>query len=114
MLNLMLRFTFFDLKYIWHISLRKKVWNRLEQIDKSFFIACLKLSRLKPIKNIKVIETLKSLINKMFSVKYRILKAGADLAQKLLNSNVAKYFPQIKELVKDIKYIFWLGLTQIK
>jgi len=102
---------YFTLKNFLRFSIRKKLWNNIDHIDKAFYLACLKLSKIKQIKSKEIIDTLKSIISKINSFKEKIMKIGNEVA-KIVKEKIVKFVPEINEWIKDKRYIFWLGITQ--
>jgi hypothetical protein len=107
----MLNLIFSDLSRFYRSCLRKGLWNNLSAIDKAFYIACMKLSKIKKIINKEIIETVISIMKKLNSFKEKIMKKGKEVAEALLKSKTVIMIPKIKDWLKDTNYIFWLGLT---
>jgi hypothetical protein len=107
----MLSLSFSDLSRFYKSCLRKGIWNNLSTIDKAFYIACMKLSKIKKIINKEIIESVISIMKKLNSFKEKIMKKGKEVAEALLKSKTAAMIPAIKDWLKDPNYIFWLGLT---
>jgi hypothetical protein len=107
----MLILTFSDLSRFYRLCLRKGLWNNLSAMDKAFYIACMKLSKIKRIINKDIIEAVISIMKKLDSFKEKIMKKGKEAAEMLLKSKTAVMIPKIKDWLKDPNYIFWLGLT---
>jgi hypothetical protein len=107
----MLSLTFSDLSRFYKLCLRKGSWNSLSALDKAFYIACMKLSKIKKIINKEIIESVISIMKKLNSFKEKIMKKGKEVAEALSKSKTAIMIPKIKDWLKDPDYIFWLGLT---
>jgi hypothetical protein len=107
----MLSLSFSDLSRFYRSCLRKGSWNNLSAMDKAFYIACMKLSKIKKIINKEIIESVISIMKKLNSFKEKIMKKGKEVAEALLKSKTAAMIPAIKDWLKDPNYIFWLGLT---
>jgi hypothetical protein len=107
----MFSLSFSDLSRFYKSCLRKGLWNNLSAIDKAFYIACMKLSKIKKITNKEIIDALTTIMKKLNSFKKKIMKKGKEVAEELLKSKVVIMIPKIKDWLKDTNYIFWLGLT---
>jgi len=107
----MLSLSFSDLSRFYKSCLRRGLWNNLSAMDKAFYIACMKLSKIKKIINKEIIESVISIMKKLNSFKEKIMKKGKEVAEALLKSKTATMIPAIKDWLKDLNYIFWLGLT---
>ncbi len=107
----MLSLSFSDLSRFYKLCLRRGLWNNLSAIDKAFYIACMKLSKIKKIINKEIINTLILIMKKLNSFKERMMKKGKEVAEILLKSKIAIIIPKMKDWLKDPNYIFWLGLT---
>jgi hypothetical protein len=107
----MLSLSFSDLSRFYKSCLRRGLWNNLSAMDKAFYIACMKLSKIKKIINKEIIESVISIMKKLNSFKEKIMKKGKEVAEALLKSKTAAMIPKIKDWLKDPNYIFWLGLT---
>jgi hypothetical protein len=107
----MLSLSFSNLSRFYKSCLRRGSWNNLSAMDKAFYIACLKLSKIKKIINKEIIEAVISIMKKINSFKEKIMKKGKEVAEMLLKSKTAMMIPKIKDWLKDPNYIFWLGLT---
>jgi len=107
----MFSLSFSDLSRFYRLCLRKGLWNNLSAIDKAFYIACMKLSKIKKITNKEIIDALTTIMKKLNSFKKKIMKKGKEVAEALLKSKVVIMIPKIKDWLKDTNYIFWLGLT---
>jgi hypothetical protein len=103
--------TFSDLSRFYKLCLRKGSWNSLSALDKAFYIACMKFSKIKKIINKDIIDTLISIMKKLNSFKEKIMNKGKEVAEAILKSKTAIMIPKIKDWLKDTNYIFWLGLT---
>jgi len=107
----MFALSFSDLLRFYRSCLRKGSWNNLSAIDKAFYIACMKLSKIKKIINKDIIESVMSIMKKLNSFKEKIMNKGKEVADVLLKSKVIIMIPTMKDWLKDPNYIFWLGLT---
>jgi len=107
----MLSLTFSDLSRFYKSCLRKGSWNNLSAMDKAFYIACMKLSKIRKIINKNIIYALTTIMKKLDSFKEKIMKKGKEVAEVLSKSKTAVMMPKIKDWLKDPNYIFWLGLT---
>jgi hypothetical protein len=107
----MLALSFSDLSRFYKLCLRRGSWNNLSAIDKAFYIACMKLSKIKKIVNKEIIEAVMSIMKKLNSFKEKIMNKGKEVAEMLLKSKVIIMIPTMKDWLKDPNYIFWLGLT---
>ena len=107
----MLSLTFSDLSRFYRLCLRKGSWNNLSALDKAFYIACMKLSKIKRIINKEIIYALTTIMKKLNSFKEKIMKKGKEVAEAILKSKTAIMISKIKDWLKDPNYIFWLGLT---
>jgi hypothetical protein len=107
----MLSLSFSDLSRFYKSCLRRGSWNNLSAMEKAFFIACMKLSKIKKIINKEIIESVISIMKKLNSFKEKIMKKGKEVAEVLLKSKTVIMIPAIKDWLKDPNYIFWLGLT---
>jgi hypothetical protein len=107
----MLSLSFSDLSRFYKSCLRRGSWNNLSAMDKAFYIACMKLSKIKKIINKEIIESVISIMKKLNSFKEKIMKKGKEVAEVLSKSKTATMIPAIKDWLKDPNYIFWLGLT---
>jgi hypothetical protein len=107
----MLSLSFSDLSRFYKSCLRKGSWNNLSAMDKAFYIACMKLSKIKKIINKAIIESVISIMKKLNSFKEKIMKKGKEVAEVLSKSKTVIIIPAIKDWLKDSDYIFWLGLT---
>jgi hypothetical protein len=107
----MLSLSFSDLSRFYKSCLRRGLWNNLSAIDKAFYVACMKLSKIKKIINKEIIESVISIMKKLNSFKEKIMKKGKEIAEVLSKSKTAAMIPKIKDWLKDPNYIFWLGLT---
>ena len=103
--------SFSDLSRFYRLCLRKGSWNNLSAIDKAFYIACMKLSKIRKIINKEIIYALTTIMKKLNSFKEKIMKKGKEVAEALLKSKTVIMIPKIKDWLKDTNYIFWLGLT---
>lgn len=61
-----------------------------------------------------MIENLQKIINKIRSFKFMVIKRGKEMAMQIQNSKIAAIFPEVKSLLNDSDYIFWLGLRAIR
>lgn len=43
-----------------------------------------------------------------------VIKRGKEMAMQIQNSKIAAIFPEVKSLLNDSNYIFWLGLRAIR
>jgi len=109
----MLSLSFSDLSRFYRSCLRKGLWNNLSALDKAFYIACMRLSKIKKIINKEIIYALTTIMKKLNSFKEKI-KKGKEVAEVLLKSKTVIMIPKIKDWLKDPNYIFWLGLTYSK
>jgi hypothetical protein len=107
----MLSLSFSDLSRFYKSCLRRGSWNNLSAMEKAFYIACMKFSKIKKIINKEIIESVISIMKKLNSFKEKIMKKGKEVAEALLKSKTATMIPKIKDWLKDPNYIFWLGLT---
>jgi hypothetical protein len=107
----MLILSFSDLSRFYKSCLRKGSWNNLSAIDKAFYIACMKLSKIKKIINKDIIYALTTIMKKLDSFKEKIMEKGKEVAEMLLKSKTVIMMPKMKDWLKDPNYIFWLGLT---
>jgi hypothetical protein len=107
----MLSLSFSDLSRFYKSCLRKGSWNNLSAMDKAFYIACMKLSKIKKIINKEIIYALTTIMKKLDSIKEKIMKKGKEVAEALSKSKTVIMIPAIKDWLKDPNYIFWLGLT---
>jgi hypothetical protein len=80
-------------------------------MDKAFYIACIKLSKIKKIINKEIIYALTTIMKKLGSFKEKIMKKGKEVAEVLLKSKTVMMIPKMKDWLKEPNYIFWLGLT---
>ena len=103
--------SFSDLSRFYRLCLRKGSWNNLSALDKAFYIACMKLSKIKRIINKEIIYALTTIMKKLNSFKEKIMKKGKEVAEAILKSKTAIMISKIKDWLKDPNYIFWLGLT---
>jgi hypothetical protein len=103
--------TFQDLYFTYKNLIRKKLWFKLDNLDKAFFLSCLKLSKIKKIFNKEIIYTLKNIIKKVNGFKNKIIKKGKEVAMNSMNGNVAKEIKKLKHWLLDPNYQFWLGLA---
>jgi hypothetical protein len=106
----MLALSFSDLSRFYRLCLRKGSWNNLSALDKAFYIACMKFSKIKKIINKDIIDTLTTIMKKLNSFKEKIMKKGKEVAEAILKSKTVMVIPKIKDWLKDPNYIFWLGL----
>ena len=100
-----------DLSRFYRLCLRKGSWNNLSAMDKAFYIACMKLSKIKKIINREIIYALTTIMKKLNSFEEKIMKKGKEVAEALSKSKTVIMIPAIKDWLKDPNYIFWLGLT---
>jgi hypothetical protein len=107
----MLSLSFSDLSRFYKLCLRRGLWNNLSAMDKAFYIACMKLSKIKRIINKEIIDVLTTIMKKLNSFKEKIIKKGKEVAEMLSKSKTVMMIPAIKDWLKDPNYIFWLGLT---
>jgi hypothetical protein len=107
----MFSLTFSDLSKFYKSCLRRGSWNNLSAMDKAFYIACMKLSKIKKIINKDIIYALTIIMKKLDSFKEKIMKKGKEVADTILKSKTVMMIPKIKDWLKDPNYIFWLGLT---
>jgi hypothetical protein len=107
----MLILSFSDLSRFYKSCLRKGSWNNLSAMDEAFYIACMKLSKIKKIINKEIIDVLTTIMKKLNSFKEKIIKKGKEVAEMLSKSKTVMMIPAIKDWLKDPNYIFWLGLT---
>jgi hypothetical protein len=107
----MLALSFSDLSRFYKSCLRKGSWNNLSAIDKAFYIACMKFSKIKKIINKDIIDTLITIMKKLNSFKEKIMKKGKEVAEVILKSKTVIMIPAMRNWLKDPNYIFWLGLT---
>jgi hypothetical protein len=107
----MLSLSFSDLSRFYRLCLRKGSWNNLSTMDKAFYIACMKLSKVRKIINKNIIYALTTIMKKLDSFKEKIMKKGKEVAEVLLKSKTVMMIPVMKDWLKDPNYIFWLGLT---
>jgi hypothetical protein len=107
----MLILSFSDLSRFYRLCLRKGSWNNLSALDKAFYIACMKLSKIRKIINKDIIYALTTIMKKLDSIKEKIMKKGKEVAEAILKSKTAIMISKIKDWLKDPNYIFWLGLT---
>jgi hypothetical protein len=107
----MLSLSFSDLSRFYKSCLRKGSWNNLSAMDKAFYIACMKLSKIKKIINREIIYALTTIMKKLNSFEEKIMKKGKEVAEALSKSKTVIMIPAIKDWLKDPNYIFWLGLT---
>ncbi len=61
-----------------------------------------------------MIENLQKIINKIRSFKFMVINRGKEMAIQIQNSKIAAIFPEVKSLLNDSDYIFWLGLRAIR
>jgi hypothetical protein len=107
----MFSLTFSDLSRFYRSCLRKGLWNNLSALDKAFYIACMKFSKIKKIINKDIIDTLITIMKKLDSFKEKIMKKGKEVAEALSRSKTVIMIPTMKDWLRDPNYIFWLGLT---
>jgi 3-polyprenyl-4-hydroxybenzoate decarboxylase len=107
----MFRLSFSDLLRFYKSCLRKGSWKNLSAIDKAFYIACMKLSKIRKIINKDIIDALTTIMKKLGSFKEKIMKKGKEVAEALSKSKTVMMIPVMKYWLKDPNYIFWLGLT---
>jgi hypothetical protein len=107
----MFSLTFSDLSRFYRSCLRKGLWNNLSALDKAFYIACMKLSKIKKIINKEIIYALITIMKKLDSFKEKIIKKGKEVAEVLSKSKTVIMIPTMKDWLRDPNYIFWLGLT---
>jgi hypothetical protein len=107
----MFSLTFSDLSRFYKSCLRRGSWNNLSALDKAFYIACMKLSKIKKIINKDIIDALTTIMKKLDSFKEKIMKKGKEVAEALSKSKTVMMIYAIKDWLKDPNYIFWLGLT---
>ncbi|MDT7886277.1 MAG: hypothetical protein RQ968_02760 [Thermoproteota archaeon] len=107
----MFSLSFSELSRFYKLCLRKGSWNNLSALDKAFYIACMKLSKIKKIVNREIIEAVMSIMKKLNSFKEKIMNKGKEVVEMLLKSKTVIMIPAIKDWLKDPNYIFWLGLT---
>jgi len=107
----MLSLSFSDLSRFYKSCLRKGSWNNLSAMDKAFYIACMKLSKIKKIINKEIIYALTTIMKKLDSFKEKIIKKGKEVAEVLSKSKTVIMIPTMKDWLRDPNYIFWLGLT---
>jgi TM2 domain-containing membrane protein YozV len=107
----MLSLSFSDLSKFYRSCLRKGSWNNLSAMDKAFYIACMKLSKIRKIINKDIIYALTTIMKKLDSIKEKIMKKGKEVAEALSKSKTVIMIPAIKDWLRDPNYIFWLGLT---
>jgi hypothetical protein len=107
----MLSLSFSDLSRFYKLCLRRGLWNNLSALDKAFYIACMKLSKIKKIINKEIIEAVMSIMKKLNSFKEKIMNKGKEVAEAILKSKTVIMIPAIKDWLRNPNYIFWLGLT---
>jgi hypothetical protein len=107
----MLSLSFSELSRFYKLCLRRGSWNNISALDKAFYIACMKLSKIKKIVNREIIEAVMSIMKKLNSFKEKIMNKGKEVAEALLKSKIVIMIPAIKDWLREPNYIFWLGLT---
>lgn len=103
-----------DLYMSYKLLIKRKLWSKLDQIDKAFIIACLKFSKIKKKLNNHIQSVINRIINKAKSFIKEKIEIGKKVAINSMNGNVAKSIDKLRNWFNDINYLFWLGLALSK
>ncbi len=103
--------SYFDLYQIYKLFKKKRIWNKLEILDKAFIKSCLILSKIKKIKNKEIINILNRIMNKINNFKKEKIEMAISVAIEAMKGNAVKTFKKLAEWYKDEAYLFWLGLA---
>jgi len=91
-------------------GLRNGNWRRLSEIERSLYIAALCYTRKKCIVRERLVEKLRSLLNRLLETpSLRIFKKGLAKSLDLLAAALPEWIPHMKKWLKDPDYVFWLG-----
>lgn len=111
-------FYYKDLVKIKLKSYRNGNWRKLSAVERALFNASIELAKLRrAIVNPNLIERLRNMVSRLLqTAATRILQMGMDYANFLLElysrNGVVKWFPGIRDLLKDPDYLLWLGVKQ--
>ena len=94
-------------------GIRNGNWRRLSRTERAFYRASLCYARIRGrIVNQNITSMLSEILERLRETpKIRILKKGFERAKKLLESGskIFELFPKLREWLKDITYLEWLG-----
>ncbi len=97
-------------------GLRNGNWRRLRYLERCFYRAVLFYAKIKGrIVNATLIAMIRGIVEKLRETpSSRIFKAGMEEAIDIgsRGENVFNWCPQLKNWLKDIYFIFWLGLSR--
>jgi len=111
-------FSYRDLLAIRLKAYRNGGWRRLRGVEKALFKASLELARLRGrIVNPSLIKAVENIVSKLLQTPAtRILQLGREYASRLLElysrNGVFEWAPSLRKWLKDLGYVFWLGLNQ--
>jgi len=109
--------TFDELLTSFRKGFRNGNWRKLSRTEKAFYRACLCYAKFKgKIINTKIVNMLTKIMEILKETpREKILKRGLEKAREMLEkyekANVFALFPKLKEWLRDITYIEWLGTT---
>jgi hypothetical protein len=111
-------FSYRDLVRIKLKSHRNGGWRRLGGFEKAFFKASVELARLRGrIVNPSLIKAVENIVSKLLQTPAeKILQLGRERASRLLKlyegNGVLKWAPSVRNWLKDLGYLLWLGVRQ--
>ncbi len=103
--------SYFDLYQTYKLIKKKRIWEKLEILDKAFIRACLILSKFKKIINKEIINALNKIMNKINNFKKEKIEMAIKVAMEAMKGNAVKISKKLAEWYKDEAYLFWLGLA---
>jgi len=110
-------FTFTELLASLKKGFRNGNWRKLNKTEKAFYRASLIYSKIHgKIVNPSVVEMLSVLVKRLLETPaVRILKRGLERAKEMLQKyeekGVFRWVPQLKDWLKNLDYIVWLGIS---
>ena len=112
-------FSYADLRNYRSKGWRNRNWQGLTRREKGLYMAAMWYAKGKgEIVNGLVVGKLMSIVEKLrATIKTRIFQAGLAKAEEMLAEDdkcVFKWAPQLREWLKDLDYIFWLGICSFK
>ncbi len=106
-----------ELMDYWRKGLRNGNWYHLGIMDRIFYRAATWYAKIRSmIMNNRIIAQLRSIAEKLkVAIKGKVMNAGLarvkEMVVKFEENGVFEWAPQVRNWMKDPKYIFWVGLS---